>query len=266
MDRLIRVILLAIAAILFGAGINLGYRDLVGAQAGCFAAGVAILIFVFLSQFKRFKGPFGIEGEMWEQEMEEAQEITQTYRNLATVVAKPLITNSMRMGRWSSGLTRREVDEMVRDVRSILKNAGTPPEQIEEALSDYRKYTAFDLVRPARKVVKYALDAKVSETRKALEAFGGRVEPDQNEAHNAAAAKYRAASESAKRAMEAFDISKADKYPELIRSSIRECELLDEKERTALLDSVQDILDDLAYFRANGKIRRPDVWFNEDDK
>lgn len=261
-----RLVLLLIAACLFGAGISLGYRDFVGAETACFMAGVSVLLFVFLSQFKRFKGPFGIEGEMWEREMEEAHEITERYRNLATVIAKPLIANSVRMGRWSSGLSRREVDKMVSEVKTILENSGSRPEEIEAVLEDYRHYTAFDLSRSAYTAVKSVLDAKVKEKREAVEAFKGRIKADEHEAYNTAAERLRAAEESAKGVMKGFDISNADSFPETIKSRVNECSLLDETEKSDLLSSVQDTFDDLTHFGATGKIRRPDVWFVESEE
>jgi len=50
----------------------------------------------------------------------------------------------------------------------------------------------------------------------------------------------RAAGESAGRVMEAFEISNADNYPEIIQKRLNECELLDDKEKSELLSSVQD--------------------------
>ena len=263
MNTFIRGTLLFVAACLFGAGISLGYRNLVGAETACFAAGGLVLVFVFLSQFKRFKGPFGIEGEMWEREMEEAQEITERYRNLAIVVAKPLIANSVRMGRWNSGLTRREVDEMVSDVKTILGNSGSSPEDIEAVLSDYRRYTAFDMSRQAYTTVKDVLDAKVKEKRDVLDAFGGVIGADENQAYNTAAEQLGMATQSANRVLESFEISNTDSYPIIISVRVNECELLDEAEKSDLLLSIQETFDDLTYFGATGNIRRPDVWFHE---
>jgi len=263
MNKFIRLVLLIIAALLFVAGVGLGYRNFVGAEIACFTAGGLVLVFVFLSQFKRFKGPFGIEGEMWEQEMEEAHEITVRFRNLATAIAKPLIANSVRLGRWDSYLTRREIDNLIREVRTVLENSGSPPEEIEAALSDYRCYTAFDMVAPARKAVKEALDAKVREKHAEMQAFVNPIKAEDRQAHFAAVERWRAAGESTEAVMKAFEISNADSYLEIIRARVNECDLIDESERTDLLSSIQDTFDDLAHFRATGQIRRPDVWFIE---
>ncbi|WP_422369079.1 hypothetical protein [Pelagibius sp.] len=266
MEVLIRIALLIIATSLFGAGVNLGYRDLVGAQLACFSAGALVLLFTFLSQFKRFKGPFKIEGEMWEREMEEAQEIAEKFRNLAIVVAKPLIASGVRMGRMSSHLSRREVDEMVTEVRTILEKSGSPPEDIEAALRDYRRFTAFDMVRTARVEVKKVLDAKVQEKRAVVDAFRGVIPADQNEAYNAAANEVRVAQQSASQVLDAFSIDHADSYLETIRVRVNACDLLEEEEKQSLLASFQDTLDDLVYFQETGKIRRPEVWFAESEE
>lgn len=263
MNAFIRLVLLITAIILFGAGISLGYRDLVGAQTACFMAGVSILLFVFLSQFKRFKGPFGVEGEMWEKEMEEAHEVTERYRNLASVIAKPLIASSVRMGRWNGGLTRREINKMVSEVKTILENSGSSPEEIGDVLSDYRRYTAFDMSRPASEEVKNVLDAKVQEKLAAVEAYGGHIGADEHDAYGAVTESWRSAEISAKAVMEAFDISNSGSYPETITELVNECDLLDETEKSDLLLSIQDTFDDLTHFRATEQIRRPEIWFNE---
>lgn len=264
MNNLIRTVLVLIAVALFGAGIGLGYRDLVAAEMATFTAGAVVLIFVFLSQFKRFKG-LGIEAEMWEREMEEAQEIAEKFRNLATVVAKPLITNSMRLGRWSTGISRREMDNMVSEVKSILEKSGSRPEEIEAALEDYRRYTAFDMTRPAYSEVKKVLDEKVKEKQDVIDAYRGRVPADQNQVYNAAAGALSAARQSAKHVLEGFKITYADAYPETVRARVNECDLLTAQEKQNLLASLKDTIDDLVYFRETGKIRRPAVWFAEQD-
>lgn len=263
MNSFMQVFLLFIATALFGSGINLGYRDLLGPQTACFSAGAIVLIFVFLSQFKRFKGPFGIEGEMWEKEMEEAHEIAEKFKALATVVARPLLTNSVRLGRWDSALTRRELHNVARDTENLLRNAGTDPIEIEATLRDYRRFTMFDMVQSIRGILQSAVDDKIKPKQEAVSVFGSRIAQDQHEAHAEASRALRETKDAANRLLDALKIENSDSYVENITASVNECDLFTDGEKQALLAKIKNDLDDLSHFRATGQIRRPDVWFSE---
>jgi sugar-specific transcriptional regulator TrmB len=69
-----RITILLAALLLFAAGVALAYLGETGGASATYAAAVVCLIFVFLPQFKKFKG-FGVEAELKEYRAEFDREI-----------------------------------------------------------------------------------------------------------------------------------------------------------------------------------------------
>lgn len=259
MDLLVRIVLVIIAMTLVGGGIYFGTENQNAAMSACFALTVMVLIFVFLSQFKKFEG-LGIKAEMWEREMEEAKELADSLRELSVAVSKPLVTSTMRMGRLSTKVpTHREIADMVENLDTIMSSAGVDRAMISEIMTDYRRFTAQDMVGPAREIVRDVLVEKVNELR-------ATNEHPHRENHDdilAAEGLHRYANKAQKRVLEAFKIKYATEYHIVIVSRINECPLFNEAEKTRLLAAIEDRLDDVRVFIADGAIRRPEVWFTD---
>lgn len=266
LETAFRICLLAFTLGLFGAGAILAHRGNNTGASLCLGTGIAVLFFVFLARFKRFKGPFGIEGEMWEQQMEHAKELSDRLSELARVLVQPMVRTSMRTGRWDSSLSRQEAHEMAKSLASALRSAGASDEEINEALADYIHYTMFDMAQAAVINVRSVLDPKVSEYRAVIDSFLSPIPADQNADHNEAVQAWRRAEDESIKVMDAFDFKNKDKVPELIEERISQCPLLSARETVALLFSIDETLQDLRYFKATGKIRRPEVWFGENSK
>ena len=258
----VRLIMGFIALILFYLGIKIiltGDNNNAALAAVAIAGGGFCLVFFFLSQFKRFKG-FGIEAESWEREMEDAARITKNFQNLAKIVAQPSITALMRMGRWDSGISRREAYDLVKRFEEILRAAEASDEEIDIAKRDYLKYTIFDMIRPIHSSLKKKLDEKVNEYEKTI---GNIPQPITDiETYNRFVQEKRDAAKARDEALDIFSFEYFSHTAKIIKEKINGCSLLSTQEARELISSNKEILEDLIYFESNQEIRRPDVWFS----
>ena len=81
----------------FALGGVLAYQDKTASAVTGFAYAGPCLVFVFLQGFKRFKG-FGLEAELLEQKIEEADRLLTQLRRLAVPMAELLFTTTARLG------------------------------------------------------------------------------------------------------------------------------------------------------------------------
>ena len=262
LNTIIRLVILVFSFALFGAGINLAYRGEVGGASVNFTAGVMTLIFVFLSQFKRFKG-FGIEAEMWAKEMEDAERITTNFKNLSMLVAQPSISTMARMGRWDSGLSRREMYDLVQRFDQMLREAEASDEQILAAKEDYFRYVLLDMAQMLRGPLTTALEEKVEHYKEETKKFGSPI--TDLEGHRAAADKFRWASAEKENVLDGLLIENITDGVDTLLSRIKSCQLFTTEESAGLIKSMSAEIDDLRYFKDNREFRRPEVWFSDDE-
>jgi hypothetical protein len=157
-----RVGLFILACVLFLAGIGLGYKGDTESAGITFGAGIFALIFVFLSQFKRFKG-FGIEAELWEQKQEEAAKLIETLRALSLVASEQLINLSARLNRIGTPVTRKELFDLVDRLEDVLTYIEVPTADREKLKTDFYRFTAIDMTLPLVRKINDAIDRKVAE-------------------------------------------------------------------------------------------------------
>lgn len=68
----------------------------------CAAVGLLLTFLARFSQFKRFKG-WGFEAEMWEEKQQEAEQLVESLKKVATLTAREVMLQSIKSGRWGSG-------------------------------------------------------------------------------------------------------------------------------------------------------------------
>lgn len=119
-----------------------------------YSAGAFCLIFAFLSRFKKIKG-LGIEAELWEEKMEEAEKLIDRLRSLSLAITEPLLMLLIRVGRLGSSIPKEEQIRMIKEIDLILKGIGLSEEMIDRPKKDWHKYNALDL---AFKILEIAKD------------------------------------------------------------------------------------------------------------
>ncbi len=261
----VRLIMGGFGIALFGIGTNIlanGNADNATLAGVAIGGGGFCLIFFFLTQFKKFKG-FGIEAESWEREMEDAKRITTNLRNLSQLVAEPSMMVLMRTGRWGSGTSRREAHDLVSRFKELLIATEAPKEDIERAVSDYFRYTLFDMVNQLRKPLKNMLDKKINPFNEAVRKFGNPV--TDLAGHSAACEASREASKKAERVLESLTMESisVDGFSGVL-DALRDCDLLSDTEIDNFLETHKDVVADIRFLEEHKKLRRPEVWFDSE--
>ena len=77
-------------------------QDNVPAATLCAAVGVLLLFLARFSHFKRFKG-WGFEAEIWEEKQQEAEQLVEALKKIATLTSREIMLQSIKSGRWSDG-------------------------------------------------------------------------------------------------------------------------------------------------------------------
>jgi hypothetical protein len=146
MDSAFRVVFLFLAiASAFGT-YWLGGSGRTGAAATMATLTVIFGAFAFLTRFKRFKG-LGFEGELWEQEMEQAAQLRRNLEGLAEHLGETVVWQTAPRRRSQYGHFQQKLATIERTTR-ILSDIGVTPQRIEEIKRPWHKSIKFDLARP----------------------------------------------------------------------------------------------------------------------
>jgi hypothetical protein len=105
--------------------------------------------FAFLTKFKRFKG-LGFEGELWEQEMEQAAELRRGLEGLAEQLGEAVVWQTTPRGRgfYRDRSPFQNRLAIVERATETLRGIGISPQRIDELKRPWHKFVMFDLARP----------------------------------------------------------------------------------------------------------------------
>ena len=227
----------SLLAVLGCAGFSLGiYEVYMGklAEAGtAFGGGALIMIFAFLSQFKRFKG-FGIEAETWEQTMEEAKDIIQQLKKLSIVISEPLLSIAGRMGRLDTAFTRQERYDVRRKVEALLAGIDFSEEEIERVTAEIKKFDYYDMGHDI--------------CTKVREYFKG-IDPNKQ--------KYQA---NDIQGLNDYVMGNVRSLPEDFPNQLSSSKFLSAQDTSAILARVDAELKRISCFRKTGEIMNKDEW------
>ena len=246
------------AALLFCAGVVLGFESKTAAAGITFTAAICCLIFSYLSRFKRFKG-LGVEAELWDQTKDEAALLVKTLRSLATVVSEQLVVLSARTGRWDAAMSAREMFELTEKLNGILANIDVPYSERESTKAEYYRYAAIDMARPIIDMINRAIHNKEIGQVKVVNSFGS---PVHDQKGHAEATRRLQQIRGQKIDLECVVATapNAELISELERK-IDSADCLRPDERSALRDSIAEDLEDLRELVFERRLRRPERWF-----
>ncbi|TNH19662.1 hypothetical protein [Halomonas sp. BL6] len=152
------VVLFLSALLLLAVGSYLAFLANVAGASATYGAAVFCLIFVFLRDFKSFKG-FGLEAELLERKIEEADKTLYQLRAITVPIAEMLFSNVARANRIGGQMPRRQRHELMERIQSELRTCGVRPEQIEKAKVDWHRFNLIDLSRPVLNPLEVAVEA-----------------------------------------------------------------------------------------------------------
>ncbi len=208
------------------------------AEAGtAIGGGAVMLIFAFLSQFKRFKG-FGVEAETWEETMEEARDLVAELRGLSILTSEYLLSVAVRLGRWDSHLSRRERFELRQKIEKMLTEAGVSTDEIERVTYESKKYELIDMASDICSLVRGYLE----------EAYPNQKKESSSEV----------------REIEAFVREHINTLPEDFAKKLEASEAFSAEDKAALMARVKTELQRIKLFRSSGKILDQEVWLSRE--
>ena len=244
-----RITLLIAALVLLSAGIFFSYLDQVSSATATYAAAIFCLIFVFLTEFRRFKG-FGVEAELLERKIDEADKILTQLRNITSPISEMLFSLVVRSGRRGEMIPRKQRYDLMIKIESELKSCGVTDTQIEKAKQDWHAFNIHDLAAPIFQSIS---------TR--VEYFMGReLQKVSGCEHDSPgirlADKYRENLNKLKSQVTNINI------PKLMLNFIETAEIFDEKTKIEINNEISDSLFELSFYIENKKFNNIEKWFS----
>jgi len=170
LDNVLRIGLLLAMLGLAGSTVWLGAIGRTGAAGITAPLCFGLCVFMFLSRFKRFKG-LGFEGDLWENEMEEAAELRRALKDLSERVGEGVYWNlgeGSRMGRVGTDKLFGIIEHTDRN----LKAAGIDRHKVEELKRPWHKCVMRDLANPITERVSSVARSKAKEVEAEMAALG----------------------------------------------------------------------------------------------
>ncbi|MGH8710524.1 MAG: hypothetical protein ACREVA_04305 [Burkholderiales bacterium] len=260
----IRNAVFIIAVALFAAGVCLSFLDKTGSATVTYTAAVLCLIFVFLSEFKRFKG-FGLEAELLEKRIEQANVLISQLRTLLEPISELLFTMVARAGRWSSRLPNRDSYRIMKKFEEELRAVGMTDEQLRNAKKGWHHFNLIDLTRPVIDDIKPVLDEKQNAQQQVIQGFKQPIQPEAQPKHTAEIEKAREISAEIQKLLDVYKAPDMREAHSRIRAFVQECKFFSDAERAVILARNSDSIEDLKYYAKNMEFRRLDVWFGDDE-
>jgi hypothetical protein len=237
-------------------------------KASLITAGLTLVlfIFVFLARFKRFKG-FGIEGELWEQEMEQAAELRRGLEGLAEQLGESVAWQmfSTSVG-WSDAVPPLQTRLAIVDrTTGILRDIGIPPARVDELNRPWHRWVMSALARP----IAERLRTKINENMERVDA-GIRAEKKRRMAERpgteemtpeeaALVTKYQAMGHTSSQLDKMIRRDDYENLPRLLRQSIDQSAWLSPEDRQAIYQDCAEEFLDIDQYARERTIRRPEV-------
>ena len=241
----------------------MSYFDKTASAIATSGFAVLCLFYVFLPEFKRFKG-FGVEAELLEKKIEEADRLLGQLRQLATPMAEMLFTIVARMGRWDSMVPRKDRNRVMEEIEAQLTSIGVSPGTIDYAKKDWHKFNVIDIARPVFRAAHEKIMDKIRKKENELGAFPQPIP--------AGSLEYKRLIDD--RASLFLERDRLDKWiqvsdfehiPDYLEQSIKESQALTLEEQNEIFQRFEDHLEDLRYYAKNHRFRRLDHWLSATD-
>jgi hypothetical protein len=260
--RWMRAILFVISLGLFSAGTYVLLLNNVGAAATAYGAGVLSLVFVYLSRFRRFKG-FGIEAELLERRIAEADVTIEQLKSITLPIAEMLFTLTARIGRWGSALPHRDSYRLMEKIESELQRNGVGSAELESAKANWHHFNLRDLAVPITMRIGKLIQEKQSQTNLDLQKVPSPTNP--SDPQFLALVNRNVELDKLLHTFSAL-YSEPDfsDLPEKILRTLQSTSMLSPAEKDKLLADSEVELGDLKYYRDHGTFRSLERWFRLD--
>lgn len=249
-----RLLLLGAALGLLVSGTVLAFMDQIAAASTVYAVTCMVLIFFFLSRFKRFKG-FGIEAELWEQQMEQAEKLRHTLRFLSETFGEMMYMQFGPGSRWA-GIPDKVKIDFIEKMDRHLQDTGLTQDEIDQKKNPWHKCVMRDLVEPIAERFKDSLQEKLNERIQALNALGTITSENRGEQTRLLEER----NSISKPISEMNDLIWRDDWPSvpsLLRKAIDSSSWLTTGERETLYEDYREQFIDIDHYVNHRALRRP---------
>jgi hypothetical protein len=260
----LRIVIFITALLLFACGSYLSYLDKVGGSTVTYTAAIFCLIFSFLQEFKKFKG-FGVEAELLEKKIEEADIVLKQIRDLSKPLSELLFTMVARAGRWGSAIPRKDSYRIMKQFESELQEIGLSEEEILKSKKEWYQFNLLDLSRPIVEFIHTKIMEKYQAQQNKIREFGSTIKAEDLEKHRKACEEAKKISEEQNRIRDTYKLDDKHKSYNNIINFLNSSFLINENEKKKILDEQKEQLRDLKYYTENHEFRRLEHWFNEKD-
>lgn len=257
MDIALRIGLFVCVVALAASTVWLGMIDKNGGAAISATLCIGLCIFLFLARFKRFKG-LGFEGELWEQEMEEAVELQRDLRNLSERVGE-IVFWQLGPGSRMGGGDPRKILAIIERTESNLEALNVDRQKIEELKRPWHKCIMRDLANPitvrVRDIVREGskvIDAEIA-------ALGSPTPAEKMPEQRALIEKRRAMNAVASQLNDLIWRDDYENVPRLLREAIDESPWLTNKDRENLYSEFTERFQDIDHYAREGSVQHPKV-------
>lgn len=155
------------AAALLGVGIWLLVRGFPRRAAVPLACCVALAVVLVGARFNHVKG-FGLEAELWTDKQAEAVALVDRLKVLSLASSEQAALLASRLGRWESGLTNRELVNLLQQTAQLLDTLQIDKERQEEILSPIRTRLEMNFAAAAYLAIDGALRDKAAQINTSL--------------------------------------------------------------------------------------------------
>lgn len=259
-----RIVILIASLLLMGAGVVLSYLDKTSGATATYAASIFCLIFVYLSQFKRFKG-FGVEAELLEKKIEEADEALKRLRAITAPIAHMLFTMVARMGRWDSMVPRKQRYEIMEQIENELLKNGVEEDVLEESKKDWHHFNIIDLARPIINGTLTSFDEIIKAKQEKVNSFRGTITAEIKPEHDLAISELRKVQGVRQELADLYKLKNKKRLATEIEKFIVSNEILEKSRKDELLNKYQEELEDLKHYIKYKEFRRLEHWFVSKD-
>lgn len=260
-----RILIFFASLILILTGIILSFQDKTASATVTYGSAILCLVFVFLPAFKKFKG-LGIEAELLEQKIEEADHLIKNLKSFSLPTAELLFTNVARTGRWSGPIARRERDRLREDIENSLKNMGISDSEIDKTKHDWHHFNLFDLTEDIYKNLDKIISEKISKAEKRIKEIPQPIKPEDHDKRRERVSQKNLIGQWRREFNLLRQQDDLTNLGDQIKSKIEECPFLSSEEKKTIFMENDEFIEDLVSYGKNKRFRRPDVWFSKDDQ
>ena len=259
-----QIIVFIASLALLSAGATLSFYDQVGAATATYAAGILTMIFAFLSEFKKFKG-LGIEAELLDKKIEEADDLISRLRNISIPLAEMLLSSTARMGRVGTIMPRKQKYELLKKIESELKECGVTDDQLESTKTDWHFYNIFDLASPIFDALhKYNRKHKTLIGKERSEFGKTAITPERRLDHDLLCDRNKLICDEDQEIGKIRQTKDQKNLPSLIKKFIAESSVFTDTEKDNINSEIEESMKDIEFYINQKEFRRKEHWFNGD--